>query len=59
MQAVFFPGSFSGIALESAPTSRMTKGYRPFPHTYILRFLPPLWESAGQCGRGLRFLRWQ
>lgn len=41
MQAVFFPGSFSGIALESAPTSRMTKGYRPFPHSYILWFLLP------------------
>lgn len=38
MLAVFFPGYFSGIALESAPTSRMTKGCGPFPHTFSLHF---------------------
>lgn len=46
---VFFPES-SGVALESDPTSRMTKGCGPFPHTSIPQFHPPLWDSAGQCG---------
>jgi hypothetical protein len=56
MHAVFFPESFSGIALESAPTSRMTKGYLdPSPTRTSYGFLPPLWESAGQCSVGLKF----